>query len=115
MFHAGAAALDAWVGRFHDWDRVRAEVAAGNPVVASIRFERGEAKGFPYDRTSGHLLVVREFRPDGGVIVNDPAKRGKGVGWVVPPVEFAKAWFDAGGVGYVIHRPTRRKEFFEQD
>ncbi|HEX8912336.1 MAG TPA: C39 family peptidase [Humisphaera sp.] len=104
---AGAAGLDAWVDRFRDWDAVKAEVARGNPVVASIKFDRGEVKGFLYERTRGHLLVVRGFKPNGDVIVNDPARREKGNGVVILPGEFAKAWFDNGGVGYVIRKPER--------
>jgi len=84
---------------------VKLDIAKGHPVIASIRFKKGEVKGFLYEFTRGHLIVIRGFTPDGNVIVNDPASRDKGNGPVYPATEFAKAWFDNGGVGYVIHPP----------
>ena len=104
---AGEVGLDAWLARFRNWDQVKDEIAAGNPVIASIRFRKGEVRGFLYQSTGGHLLVVRGFTGDGGVIVNDPASREKGGGAVYPAAEFAKAWFDNGGVGYVIRKPGK--------
>jgi len=103
---AGEVGLDAWLTRFRDWDAVKSEIANGNPVIASIFFERGEVRGFIYERTAGHLLVIRGFTPTGDVIVNDPASRDKGNGAIYPAAEFARAWFDNGGVGYVIHKPA---------
>ena len=101
---AGEFGLDAWLERFRNWDQVKTEIANGSPVIASIYFERGEATGFIYERTGGHLLVIRGFTPSGDIIVNDPASRDKGNGAVYPAGEFARAWFDNGGVGYVIHK-----------
>jgi hypothetical protein len=103
---AGEMGLDAWLTRFRNWDQVKAEIANGNPVIASIYFQRGEVKGFIYEQTAGHLLVIRGFTPTGDVIVNDPASRDKGNGATYPASEFARAWFDNGGVGYVIHKPA---------
>ena len=77
------------------------------PVIASIKFRKGAVKGFLYDQTAGHLLVIRGFKDNGDVIVNDPAKRDKGNGVVYKADEMAKAWFDNGGVGYVIEKPKR--------
>ena len=102
---AGEIGLDAWLARFRNWDQVMDEIAAGNPVIASIRFRKGQVRGFLYQSTGGHLLVIRGFTSDGGVIVNDPASREKGGGAIYPAAEFAKAWFHNGGVGYVIHKP----------
>ncbi|MEO6434276.1 MAG: C39 family peptidase [Tepidisphaeraceae bacterium] len=104
---AGEVGLDAWLARFRNWDQVKAEIAQGNPVIASIRFRSGEVKGFLYKSTGGHLLVVRGFKENGDVIVNDPSSRDKGNGPVYPAAEFAKAWFDNGGVGYVIRKPAK--------
>lgn len=102
---AGEVGLDAYLTRFRNWDQVHAMIARGIPVVASIRFNKGEVKGFLYESTRGHLLVIRGFKPNGDVIVNDPARKEKGNGVVYPADQFAKAWFDHGGVAYVIHRP----------
>jgi len=104
---AGEVGMDAWLARFRNWDQVKQEIAAENPVIASIRFRKGQVQGFLYESTGGHLLVIRGFTGDGGVIVNDPARREKGGGAVYPAAEFAKAWFDNGGVGYVIRKPMK--------
>lgn len=102
---AGEFGLDAWLARFRDWDHVKLEISQGHPVIASIRFSAGEVKGLLYKSTAGHLIVIRGFKPSGDVIVNDPASRDKGNGVVYPASELARAWFDNGGVGYVIHGP----------
>ena len=104
---AGEVGMDAWLERFRNWEQVKRHIAEGTPVVASIRFRKGQVKGFLYQSTGGHLLVVRGFTPTGDVIVNDPASREKGAAAVYPAGEFAKAWFDNGGVGYVIRKPSK--------
>jgi hypothetical protein len=103
---AGELGLEAELQRFRNWDQVHAMIAQGTPVVASIRFRKGEVKGFLYESTAGHLIVIRGFKPNGDVIVNDPARREKGNGVVYQASEFSKAWFDNGGVGYVIRKPS---------
>jgi hypothetical protein len=97
---AGELGFDAWLTRFRSWDQVRAEIAAGNPVIASVRIEEGEITGVTYD--GGHLVVVRGFTPEGDVVVNDPAysERGEGAVWFAD--EMATVWFDHGGVAYMI-------------
>lgn len=103
---AGELGLDGWITRFRTWDQVKAHIAAGVPVIASIRFEKGVMPNNPiYQETDGHLIVIRGFTPDGKVIVNDPASREKGNGVVYEAGELAGAWFGAGGVGYVIRAP----------
>ena len=104
---AGEVGLDAWLERFRNWDRVKQHIAEGTPIVASIRFRKGQVRGFLYQSTGGHLLVIRGFTASGDVIVNDPASRAKGGGAIYPAAEFAKAWFDNGGVGYVIKKPAK--------
>lgn len=102
---ASELGLDAWVTRFRNWDQVKAQIAAGQPVVASIRFGTGEFPSAVLPRTNGHLLVVRGFTPAGDVIVNDPASKERGDGVVYRADELSRAWFDRGGVAYVIRRP----------
>lgn len=102
---AGEMGLDAYLTRFRNWDQVHDMIARGIPVIASIRFRKGEVKGFLYESTNGHLIVIRGFKPNGDVIVNDPARKATGNGVIYKPDEFAKAWFNHGGVGYVIERP----------
>jgi len=102
---AAELGMDAWLTRFRDWDHVKAQIARGQPIVASIRFKKGEFPSAILKSTAGHLIVIRGFTPTGDVIVNDPANK-KGNGVVYKADELAKAWFGHGGVGYVISRPT---------
>ena len=102
---ASELGMDGWLTRFRHWDRVKAQIAAGQPVIASIRFKKGEFPSAILPETSGHLIVIRGFTPAGEVIVNDPASREKGNGVVYRAEELARAWFDHGGVGYIIHKP----------
>ncbi len=94
--------LRGHVRRFRNWDQVKAKIADGQPVIASIRFGEGEFPSNPMKSTNGHLVVVRGFTEDGDVIVNDPAHREEGNGIVYKADELARAWFDKGGVAYVI-------------
>jgi hypothetical protein len=103
---AGEMGLDAWLARFRNWDQVKHEIAQGCPVIASIAFEKGSFPSALYEETDGHLLVIRGFTPAGDVIVNDPARRDKGNGVVYKASELAHAWFDNGGVGYVMRKPA---------
>jgi hypothetical protein len=105
--YAGSLGLDAHLERFRNWEQVKEKIAAGVPVIASIRFRPGAVKGFLYEETAGHLLVIRGFAPGGDLIVNDPASRDKGNGVIYKAEDMAKAWFDNGGVGYVIERPAK--------
>ncbi len=101
--HAGSLGLEAWLERFSSMDEVRRYVAAGQPVVASIRFGAGEFPSNIMNETAGHLIVIRGFTPEGDAIVNDPASRQRGEAIVYKSQELARAWFiNAGGVGYVI-------------
>jgi hypothetical protein len=102
---AGEFGLDAWLQRFRNWDQVKAMIAKGQPIVAGIKFNKGEFPSALYPDTAGHLIVIRGFTRDGNVIVNDPADRNKGNGVVYKADELAKAWFGHGGVGYVIRKP----------
>ena len=87
-------------------------IACGQPVIASIKYEKGTLAGSPNPElanweTDGHLLVIRGFTPDGNVIVNDPGHRRLGNGLVMSATGLAHAWFDHGGTGYVIRPPAK--------
>jgi hypothetical protein len=104
---AGSLGLDAWLTRFRNWDQVKAQIAQSQPVIASIKFKKGEFPSALYNETAGPLIVIRGFTKSGDIIVNDPASRAKGDGVVYKADELAKAWFGAGGVGYIIRKsPT---------
>jgi hypothetical protein len=104
---AGSMGLDAWLERFSSMDDVRARIAQGQPVIASIRFGAGEFPSNVMDETAGHLIVIRGFNDAGNAIVNDPASKDQGDGIVYNADELARAWFGgAGGVAYIIRKPT---------
>lgn len=108
--HAGSLGLEAWLERFSSMDEVKKYVAAGQPVVASIRFGAGEFPSNIMNQTEGHLIVIRGFTPEGDAIVNDPASRQRGEAVIYKSDELARAWFiNAGGVGYVIRAPSTEK------
>jgi hypothetical protein len=104
---AGELGLDAWITRFRGWDAVKAQIAQGRPIIASIQFKTGEFPAAALSHTNGHLIVIRGFTAGGDVVVNDPANASKGNGAVYPAADLAKAWFGHGGVGYVIMGPGR--------
>jgi hypothetical protein len=104
---AGEVGLDAWITRFRTWDAVKAQIAQGRPVIASIQFKTSEFPAAALSHTNGHLIVIRGFTAGGDLIVNDPANASKGNGVVYPAADLAKAWFGHGGVGYVIVGPGR--------
>lgn len=98
--------LDAWVQRFRNQSDVKRVLAMGAPIMASIRFKHGELSNADYKSSAGHLLLVRGITVDGDYIVNDPYCRGpKGAEIVYEKNEFAKVWFEKGGVGIVICAP----------
>jgi hypothetical protein len=106
---AGELGLDAWITRYRNWEQVKAQIASGQPVIASIKFPKGVMPNNPiYQDTDGHLIVIRGFTASGDVIVNDPASREKGNGVVYRAEELAKAWFGAGGVAYIIRPASSR-------
>jgi len=98
--YAGSLGRDAWLTRFNGLDQVKALVAQGQPVIASVSIGEGDITGVDY--TGGHLVVIRGFTPEGDVIINDPAftERGGGSIWLAD--EMANVWFGHGGVAYII-------------
>ena len=71
------------------------------PVIASIRFDRGELDGAPLESTRGHMVVVRGVA-EGSVIVHDPAAPSDSVERRYPLAQFTCAWMAHRGVFYVI-------------
>jgi peptidase C39-like protein len=102
----GELGLDAWLIRFRTMDQIRAEIARGQPVIASVVIKQGEITDLTY--SGGHLVVIRGLTPEGDVILNDPflpeGEGGAAAIWRAE--EFAHVWFDRGGVGYIIRPPA---------
>ncbi|MEM9382948.1 MAG: C39 family peptidase [Planctomycetota bacterium] len=89
--------------RVSSWETVRAHLAEGRPLVASIRAREGELNGAPYTSTSGHLLVVTGLGPGENVLVNDPAASWPGsVPRRYTRAEMENVWFGNGGVAYAF-------------
>lgn len=105
--YAAAYGTDSFVTRLYSLREAEAFIKAGIPLVASIAFDRGELDGSPLTSTPGHLLVIRGFRSDGAVIVNDPAgDSNREVRRTYSRAQFERAWQrGSGGIVYVI-RPT---------
>jgi uncharacterized protein YvpB len=93
------------------WLQVKEQIAAGNPVIVSVRYRSPESsepypvvEGVPISSTGGHLVLVRGFTWENGVeyvIVNDSAaKDNEGVHRKYRADQFAEAWRK---VAYVIY------------
>jgi hypothetical protein len=103
---ASERGLAGWVQRLASLDDVETYVAAGIPVIASIRVAPGSLTGSPYPETDGHLLVVRGFTSDGHPIVNEPYAESAAIRRVYDRGQLEHAW-QAGSRGavYVIAPP----------
>jgi len=94
------------VTRFSSLDEVRRHIAEGRPVIASIRADKGELAGAPYESTGGHLIVITGFDERGDVHVNDPATSDPAKGVTTYAREdMERVWLGRGGVAYILSRP----------
>ncbi|MEU3606970.1 peptidase C39 family protein [Streptomyces sp. NPDC035033] len=64
--------LNAVVTRLRSLTELETLIRAGIPVITSQSFHKEELTGAGYG-TSGHLMTVVGFTPDGDVVANDPA------------------------------------------
>lgn len=95
--------FDAYVERMYSLDQIRAHIAAGRPIIISVRYQPGELEGAPLRSTSGHIMLVRGFTDRGQVIVNDPAAANlAGVRRVLSAEQLEKVWLRSGGIAYVV-------------
>jgi hypothetical protein len=109
--YAAALTGDGFVTRLRSLREAERFIAAGIPLVASVRFSSGQLDGAPISSTNGHLMVVVGFDKLGDVVVNDPAASTRaGVRRTYDRGQFEDAWLKrsrsgggSGGVVYVIH------------
>ncbi len=104
--YAARLALDAYVARLPSVAVLSDWLAAGIPLIVSIRWQPGELDGAPIGHSAGHLVVVVGFAVDGDVIVNDPAADPRTGGCVrrcYRQDQFQRAWLRSGGTVYLIH------------
>lgn len=102
--YAGVLGYDAYVDRFYSVEQLQNEIAQGRPVIISIRFSARQLDNSPIPSTTGHLIVVRGFSPQGDVIVNDPiAPSSSSVRLVYKRDQLAQVWLrNAGGIVYLV-------------
>lgn len=97
--------VPGYLTRFCDWNDVERMIAAGQPLIISIRVgEADTLTGAPYQPTGGHVLVVSGFDAAGNVMVNDPALGHAEQGELVYlRSELERFWMRAtGGTAYVL-------------
>ncbi|HOO15700.1 MAG: peptidase C39 family protein [Phycisphaerae bacterium] len=101
---AYAFGVSGYLARFSDLNAAAELVAAGQPLIISIRFScPGALRGAPYLTTDGHLLVCCGFDASGDVYVNDPAAATDQEGCTIyDRQELEEAWLRGGGVAYVL-------------
>lgn len=108
--YAGQHGYDTYLDRIRTWDQVKAYIAQGQPVIASIRFESGTFPSNVMDQTDGHLIVIRGLTETGDAIMNDSASKQRGEGVVYRSEELARAWIRHGGVAYIIRPMNNQTE-----
>lgn len=102
--------VDGMVRAFDSLDDAARVLRAGHPVIASVRFAKGDLPGAPLPGTAGHLMVLRGLGAN-QVCVNDPAAgEDAAVTRAYPREAFARAWLADRGVGYVLWNAEVGKE-----
>jgi len=98
--------MEAWVDRFRGHAQVKTVLASGQPVMASIRVNKGDWKHKGYGTSGGHLILLRGIRSNGDYIVNDPYATGPGGAEIdYSEADLEKVWLEKGGVGILIRKP----------
>jgi len=91
------------------WETIEYLLRLDIPVIASIRYRRGELRGAAFSRDdgemTGHLVVVRGSR-GGEIVVNDPGARSvSDVARTYDRGEFSRVWFERSAMAYIILPP----------
>jgi peptidase C39-like protein len=105
---AARRGIAGYLLRFPDWESAAWCLANGLPIVASVRYTRGELAGAAITETDGHLLVLTGYEGD-DVLVNDPAAPSNAtVARRHRRDEIERVWLGRSGVGYVFFPPGPR-------
>ena len=105
---ASERGLRGWIQRFTALSDIERLIARGIPVIASIRVAPHELDGSPYEKTDGHLLVVRGFTSSGDVVCNDPYGEPGAIRRVYRRDQFDHVWQRGShGAVYVIAPPDQ--------
>lgn len=100
---AAAHQLRSYLFRCTDFEPIKAELAAGHPVILSVAWHEGDLTNAPIPKSNGHLILCVGMTPDGDLICNDPA--GSSNQWdhvVYNKVEMGSVWLDRGGVAITV-------------
>jgi hypothetical protein len=87
---------------FDDWCAPQRVIAAGVPMVASIRFAAGNLPGAPLKATPGHLVVVHGVGPDQVQVCDPAAPDTPTVPRTYATHHFARAWLEHRGAAYIL-------------
>lgn len=101
---AYALGVPGYLTRFSDWQQVERLIAAGQPIIVSVFVEKGQLRNAPYEKTSGHLIVIEGFDEHGDVLVNDPSVATAAEGQLVYRREdLTNVWLrSVEGTAYVL-------------
>jgi hypothetical protein len=104
--YAGRYGLEGFVTRLRSLNELEKFISAAIPVITSQSFKDHDLPGSGYS-TSGNLMVVVGFTPEGDVIVNDPAApTDDTVRRIYPRAAFEGVWQrGSGGIVHVVHPP----------
>ncbi len=103
--------VPGYLTRIGSWHEAERFIAAGTPLIISIRVpQEGMLHGSPYRTTDGHLLVLTGFEGDEWVTVNDPAAESDVAGRYRRS-ELERVWLHGagGGLAYVLLSPSGRR------
>ncbi len=87
---------------FEDWRGPERIIAAGLPVIASIRFAAEGLPGAPLTASSGHLVVVHGIGPDEVLVCDPAAPDTAGVPRTYDSQSFGRAWLQHRGAAYIL-------------
>ena len=87
---------------FDDWRAPERIIAAGLPIIASIRFAAEALPGTPLHATGGHLVVVHGITPDEVQVYDPAAPDSSSVSRTYDAASFARAWLRHRGAAYIL-------------